>query len=93
VRAFFDSVWGLAGPGPFRLRPIGANSQPAFGLYGHSAEGSGYTPQAIQVLSLDGDRIAQLHGFVRPDLLSAFDLPLRLEEVDADRWRTDSHMG
>jgi RNA polymerase sigma-70 factor (ECF subfamily) len=87
VRAFFDSVWGPTGPGPFRLRPIGANSQPAFGLYGRSPNGSGYTPQAIQVLSLDGDRIARVHGFVRPDLFPAFDLPLRLEEVDCSQGR------
>jgi len=85
VRACFESAWGQSGPGPFRLRPIGANSQPAFGLYGRSPDGLGYIPQAIQVLSLDGDHIARLHGFVRPDLFSAFDLPLRLDEVDADR--------
>jgi len=56
------------------------NGQPAFGLYGRAPDGNGYTPQAIQVLSLDRNRIAKLHGFVRPDLFSVFDLPLRLGE-------------
>src|SRR5712691_9991463 len=57
VRAFFVQAWGPTGPGPFRLRPTGANGQPAFGLYGRAPDGDGYTPQAIQVLSLDGVRI------------------------------------
>jgi len=78
VRAFFAQAWGPTGPGPFRLRPTGANGQLAFGLYGRAPDGNGYTPQAIQVLTLEGARIAQLHGFVRPDLFSVFDLPLRL---------------
>ncbi len=78
VRGFFAWAWGPAGPGPFRLRPTSANRQPAFGLYGRAPDGEGYTPQAIQVLTLDGDRIARLHGFVRPDLFGLFGLPARL---------------
>ena len=78
VRAFFQWTWGPGGPGPFRLRTMGANSQPAFGLYGRAPDGNGYTAQAIQVLTLDGDRISALHGFVRPDLFTTFDLPLRM---------------
>lgn len=35
-------------------------------------DGEGYTPQAIQVLTLVGDRIARLHCFVRPDLFGQF---------------------
>jgi RNA polymerase sigma-70 factor, ECF subfamily len=78
VRGFFTWAWGPTGPGPFRLLPTSANCQPAFGLYGRAPEGGGYTPQAIQVLTLDGDRIARLHGFVRPDLFALFGLPARL---------------
>jgi RNA polymerase sigma-70 factor (ECF subfamily) len=84
VRAFLAWAWGPAGPGPFRLRSTEANGQPAFGLYGRAPEGSGYTPQAIQVLSLDGARIARLHGFVRPELFSAFELPPCLNDAGAD---------
>jgi RNA polymerase sigma-70 factor (ECF subfamily) len=80
VRAFFAWAWSPAGPGPFRLHAIGANSQPAFGLYGRAADGIGFTPQAIQVLRLDEDRIARLHGFVRPDLFPVFGLPPRLRD-------------
>ena len=78
VRDFFASAWGPAGPGPFRLLQTCANTQPAFGLYGRATDGEGYTPQAIQVLTLGGDRIARLHGFVRPDLFRLFGLPARL---------------
>jgi hypothetical protein len=43
-----------------------------------STRPSGFTPQAIQVLMLNGERIARLHGFVRPDLFEVFGLPARL---------------
>jgi RNA polymerase sigma-70 factor (ECF subfamily) len=78
VRGFFAWAWGPAGPGPFRLVETRANTQPAFGLYGRSPDSEGYTPQAIQVLTLDGARIERLHGFVRPDLFEVFGLPPRL---------------
>jgi RNA polymerase sigma-70 factor (ECF subfamily) len=78
VRGFFAWAWGPAGPGPFRLHQTSANTHPAFGLYGRAPGGQDYTPQAIQVLTLDGDRIARLRGFVRPDLFAVFGLPARL---------------
>jgi RNA polymerase sigma-70 factor (ECF subfamily) len=78
LRGFFAWAWGPAGPGPFRLLETGANGQPAFGLYGRAPDGDGYTPQAIQVLTLHGNRIARLHGFIRPDLFQVFGLPARL---------------
>ena len=71
-------AWGPNGPGPFRLVSIGANSQPAFGLYGWAADANTFTPQAIQVLTLVRGQISRVHGFVRPDLFTVFGLPLRL---------------
>jgi hypothetical protein len=65
---------------PFRLRAVGANSQPAFGLYGRASDGTGYAPQAIQVLTLKGDRIERLHDSVRPDLFPPFGLPATLAD-------------
>jgi RNA polymerase sigma-70 factor (ECF subfamily) len=79
VRTFFSWAWSPAGPGPFRLLPVGANAQPAFGLYGRTPDGSGFTPQAIQVLTLADERIARVHGFVKPDLFPVFGLPPRLD--------------
>lgn len=78
VLGFFAWAWSPVGPGPFRLQRSTANGQPAFGLYGRASDGEGYTPQAIQVLTLDGDRIGRLHGFVRADLFALFGLPARL---------------
>src|SRR5262249_14997332 len=78
VRGFSAWAWGPAGPGPFRLRRTCANTQPAFGLYGRAPDNEFFTPQAIQVLTLSGERIARLHGFVRPDLFEVFGLPARL---------------
>lgn len=78
VHGFFAWAWGPAGPGPFRLLSTAANMQPAFGLFGRSSDGDGFTPQAIQVLTLHGDRIGRLHGFVRPDLFTIFGLPSKL---------------
>jgi hypothetical protein len=87
VHGFFAWAWGPAGPGPFRLLPTHANAQPAFGLYGRALDGDGCTPQAIQVLTLEGERIGRLHGFVRPDLFPVFGLPARLRYAP---WRTTS---
>jgi RNA polymerase sigma-70 factor, ECF subfamily len=78
VHGFFAWAWGPAGPGPFRLLATAAKTQPAFGLYGRAADGNFFTPQTIQVLTLHGDRIARLHGFVRPDLFAVFGLPPRV---------------
>jgi RNA polymerase sigma-70 factor (ECF subfamily) len=78
VRGFFAWAWGPAGPGPFRLVETSANTQPAFGLYGQAPDGDGYTPQAIQVLALEENRVARLHGFIRPDLFGVFGLPAKL---------------
>ena len=78
VRGFFAWAWGPEGPGPFRLLQTNANAQPAFALYGRAPDADGYTPQAIQVLTLAGGRIARLHGFIRPDLFGVFGLPPRL---------------
>src|SRR5689334_17432174 len=75
VRGFFACAWGPAGPGPLRLVPTNANAQPAFGLYGLTPDGDGYTPHVIQILTLQGDRIARLVGFIRPDLFGLFGLP------------------
>jgi RNA polymerase sigma-70 factor (ECF subfamily) len=66
---------GPAGRGPLRLIETSANAQPAFGLYGRAPDGAHYLPQVVQVLTLEGDRLARLHGFVRPDLCTIFGLP------------------
>jgi RNA polymerase sigma-70 factor, ECF subfamily len=52
--------------------PTAANGSPAFGLYERSGE-----PFAIQVVDLDGDRVATVTTFLEPRLFELFELPAR----------------
>jgi len=54
-----------------------ANGQPAFGLYMRQPDGS-FAPFQLQVLTLDGDRVAHVGAFFDPRLFSAFGLPRSL---------------
>jgi RNA polymerase sigma-70 factor, ECF subfamily len=54
-----------------------ANGQPAFGLYMRTADGD-YLPFHLQVLDLDGDRVAHVSAFFDTRLFSKFGLPERL---------------
>jgi RNA polymerase sigma-70 factor, ECF subfamily len=68
--------------GPFgrllRLRPTAANGQPALAVYAPAAAGTALVPFAVKVLTVDGDRISGITGFVTPQLFPAFGLPDRL---------------
>ena len=73
----------MRGPGAecrgSRLLPAGtANGAAAFGQYRSDGNG-GHKPFALQVIRVDGDRIAEIHSFLLPELLfPLFDLPLAL---------------
>jgi RNA polymerase sigma-70 factor (ECF subfamily) len=69
IRAFLVWATSPAGSGPFRFVPTRANSNVAFGIY---AQGSA---SILQVLVLDGDRIAAITSFMNPALFEAFGLP------------------
>ncbi len=59
-----------------RLIPRRASGQLAFGAYGWSDENERYQLHALQVLTLRGDRISELAGFVMPERVQApFGLP------------------
>lgn len=78
IGAFLAWVFRHSGLGPFRLVPTGANRQPAFALYGRDAGRPGYRGLAVQVLTLEGDSVTGIVGFVSPALLSRFGLPATL---------------
>ncbi|HWE60422.1 MAG TPA: RNA polymerase subunit sigma-70 [Chloroflexota bacterium] len=63
--------------GRFRLVATRANGSPAFAAYTRGADGV-YRPGAIQVLTLAGDGIAEIHDFLALDgrLFTRFDLAL-----------------
>jgi RNA polymerase sigma-70 factor (ECF subfamily) len=75
----------------WRLRPVRANGQLAFGAYGWEAEKDVYTPLSLDVLTLDGMRAREVTAFVTPyvrgparerfaaDVFGRFGLPDRLD--------------
>jgi RNA polymerase sigma-70 factor (ECF subfamily) len=58
-----------------RLVPTRASGQIAFGAYRRDPDTGRFLPYALQILTLDGDRITELIGFVTPDAFRHFDLP------------------
>jgi RNA polymerase sigma-70 factor (ECF subfamily) len=66
----------------FRLVPMRANDQPAVAAY-MLAPGEGvHRAYGIMVLTLDGDRVAEITGFSEPPLFAACGLPMQLETGD-----------
>jgi RNA polymerase sigma-70 factor (ECF subfamily) len=69
-----------------RSVPTSASGQPAIAYYSKDAESGLFAPSAIDVLTLDGGRIQEIVGFIRPELFPEFGLPLgpfRAEELEA----------
>ncbi|HEX5451304.1 MAG TPA: sigma-70 family RNA polymerase sigma factor [Candidatus Limnocylindrales bacterium] len=63
-----------------RLLPIAANGLPAFGQYKPDPVNGGLAPWSVQVLELDGDRIAGITFFLDTEhLFPLFGLPPRLD--------------
>jgi RNA polymerase sigma-70 factor, ECF subfamily len=75
----------------WRLLPARANGQLAFGCYAWDADQESYTGLTLDVLTLDGTRVAEITSFVAPytrgparerfaaDVLERFGLPDRLD--------------
>jgi RNA polymerase sigma-70 factor, ECF subfamily len=70
---------GIGCKGSRMVPTISANGAPAYGQYKPDPDG-GYTPWALQVLELSGDRVGQFTFFLDTDtLFPLFGLPPRLE--------------
>ena len=81
--AIADSWLMPTGPDPrFVVRPTSANGQPALGVYRLDPETETYVAIALDVLTLNGARIAEITAFRTPGLLPRFGLP---EELVARR--------
>jgi len=65
----------LSGESRWRLVPVQANGQLAFGVYGSSPEGGTYQWHGLTVLGLRGDRIAEITAFLEPEGFTLFGLP------------------
>jgi RNA polymerase sigma-70 factor (ECF subfamily) len=78
VAAFLGN-FPLTGRTRWRVLPTSANGQPAFGHYIWSDEAGAFVANELSVLTLAGDRIAELTVFRDPPLLTRFHLPERIE--------------
>lgn len=74
IRRFFARAWRLGGYDSFRLVPTAANRQPAFALYSRGRDETEFRAHSIQLLTLQGDRIAVLTNFKGRQLFGAFGL-------------------
>ncbi|RWM19922.1 MAG: sigma-70 family RNA polymerase sigma factor [Mesorhizobium sp.] len=76
IGAFLGSVWGnFAG---YRAVAVGANAQPAVGVYALGREDSKWRPHSLQVIEAADGKIASLTIYVPPlgpALFAAFGLP------------------
>ena len=66
----------------WRLVPTHANGQLAFGHYEWSEERGAFVAHAINVVTLDGDRIAEITAFLDPEAFARFGLADVLADED-----------
>jgi RNA polymerase sigma-70 factor (ECF subfamily) len=79
INTFLTAVIFVGENNQWRLKPIQANSQPAFGLYKRNPERDVYQAFAIQVLTIEEAQITDVTNFLNPTLFSRFGLPPHLE--------------
>jgi RNA polymerase sigma-70 factor (ECF subfamily) len=62
----------------WRVLPTSANAQPAFGHYIRDDDENAFVAEGIALLTLDGDKIAEMTIFRDPELFEGFGLPDRI---------------
>jgi RNA polymerase sigma-70 factor, ECF subfamily len=78
VASFLRAV-ALAADKRWRLLPVNANGQPAFGEYLWNERTQNFVAEAVTVLTMTDNLIADITSFRRPDLFARFGLPDHLE--------------
>ena len=73
--ATFLRGWPLGGASRWRLVPVRANGQLAFGAYTWNQQTTSFTPHGVNVLALRGTRIEEIIAFLGPEALRPFNLP------------------
>lgn len=68
----------ITGCGDWRHLPTSANGQPAVGCYLWDDDAGAHLAWSVDVLTLRGDRIAEITSFVGPDNLALLGLPASL---------------
>jgi RNA polymerase sigma-70 factor, ECF subfamily len=87
-REAVSDSWLMPAEHPTGLRylPARANGQLALGVYSLDRDASRYLPIALDVLTLRGDRIADVTAFRTPAILPRFGLPLELGADTPSKW-------
>lgn len=75
---FAHRVFGPSSPGHLRLVPTRANRQPALAVYLRRAGELHHGAFALMVLRVEGTAVAEINGFVLPELFPAFGLAASL---------------
>ena len=74
-----DAIAAFLPQGPFTLRwrflPVRSNGQVAFATYGWDRAAGAYKAHAIDVLTLEGERVKDVTAFLTPDAFRGFGLP------------------
>jgi RNA polymerase sigma-70 factor (ECF subfamily) len=83
--AFSGRAYNAEGNRRVRVVPARANGQPAIGTYAWNDEAGAYLPTVLQVLTFDGDRVAEITGFVDPAVFPGFGLPDSLPVSEGGR--------
>jgi RNA polymerase sigma-70 factor (ECF subfamily) len=78
VASFLRTV-ALAADRRWRLLPVNANGQPSFGEYLWNGRTQNFVAEAVTVLTIADNLIADITSFRRPDLFAQFGLPDHLE--------------
>ena len=73
--AAFLQRYPLAPGMRWRVVPVAASGQPAFAFYLWQADTGRFVAHSIEVLTLDGPRIAGLTAFLAPEAFERFGLP------------------
>lgn len=60
---------------PWRLTPMRASGQLAFACYEDESDGAGFRLAALDLLTLRGQQVVEIIGFLDPSLHHRFDLP------------------
>jgi RNA polymerase sigma-70 factor (ECF subfamily) len=76
--AFSGRLYNALGRRRVRVIPTRASGQPAFGTYSWDPDSERFLPTVLQVITLRGDRIEEITGFVAPELFPRFGLPAEL---------------
>jgi RNA polymerase sigma-70 factor (ECF subfamily) len=81
----------LAGGSRWWLVPTRANGQPAFGAYRWDAERNAFAAGEIIVITLDGDRIAEITAFLSAEPFERFGLPATMDSGAAGDLHVHEH--